>query len=50
MKRDLAAEAGYDLFFVWEDDWKNRPEEVKSELLNIFNSSSMTNELLNRLE
>ena len=50
MKKDLAKDAGYDLFFVWEDDWKNRPEEVKSELLNVLNNSSNVLETLNRLE
>lgn len=51
MKRDLAAEAGYDLFFVWENDWKDRTDQVRSELSNILNNvQGFSVELLNRLE
>lgn len=50
MKKDLAKIAGYQLFFVWEDDWKNKTEVVKTDLLNVLNNSSNVLETLNRLE
>ena len=35
-KREIAEEVGLSLAFVWEQDWINRPGEVKEELLHFF--------------
>lgn len=50
MKKELAKAAGYKLFFVWEDDWNMKQDQIETELLNVMNNSLDTIELLNRLE
>lgn len=50
MKKDLSKESGYDLFFIWESDWKTNRETVEQELIKIFNNNFNNIALLNRLE
>lgn len=50
LKKDLAKDAGYDLFFVWENDWKHNKEIIEQELENILNNNYENINLLNCLE
>lgn len=50
LKQRLAKNAGYNLFFVWEDDWNQHKNDVKKELINIVHEKYNAITLLKRLD
>lgn len=51
LKKDLAKAVGYDLLYVWEDDWKNNRDKVKKALSTALSgdSNNASTVILNRV-